>query len=175
MSEVFDAYYKWLGIPPEEQPPHYYRLLGLRPFEADPDVIASAADQRIAHLRSFQSGRYGFRSQEILNEVAAARVALLNVAKKAEYDRQLYQYLAVQQQQALAQQQAVSRQQVLAAQQAMQAGPPAIPPQEPAMVDGYRPLTAAVPPLVPPERCCWRFPRFPARAPWPVAAWQPRC
>ncbi len=23
----FDAYRKWLGIPPEEQPPHHYRLL----------------------------------------------------------------------------------------------------------------------------------------------------
>lgn len=139
MSEVFDAYYKWLGIPPEEQPPHYYRLLGLRPFEADPDVIASAADQRMAHLRSFQGGRHGPRSQEILNEVAAARVALLNAAKKTEYDRKLYQYLALRQQQVLAQQQALAAQQAAAA-------PAAPPPQPPAMVSGYQPLSAPAAP-----------------------------
>jgi hypothetical protein len=25
----FDPYRKWLGIPPKDQPPHYYRLLGI--------------------------------------------------------------------------------------------------------------------------------------------------
>ena len=29
MDEQFDPYHKWLGIPPEEQPPNYYRLLGV--------------------------------------------------------------------------------------------------------------------------------------------------
>src|SRR5688572_1794287 len=33
MTEPFDAYYTWLGIPPAEQPPHFYRLLGVQPFE----------------------------------------------------------------------------------------------------------------------------------------------
>ena len=47
MSENFDPYYKWLAIPPEEQPPHHYRLLGVQRFESDPDVIATAADQRM--------------------------------------------------------------------------------------------------------------------------------
>ena len=27
MSSAFDAYREWLNIPPEEQPPNYYRLL----------------------------------------------------------------------------------------------------------------------------------------------------
>src|SRR5687768_18381170 len=44
MVDVFDPYHKWLAIPPEEQPPHHYRLLGIKLFESDPDVIESAAD-----------------------------------------------------------------------------------------------------------------------------------
>ena len=54
MSEAFDPYYKWLGIPPADQPPHHYRLLAIELFEADSDVIAGAADQRMAHIRSFR-------------------------------------------------------------------------------------------------------------------------
>lgn len=34
LPENFDPYHKWLGIPPEEQPPHYYRLLGIKLFES---------------------------------------------------------------------------------------------------------------------------------------------
>ena len=76
----------WLGIPPDEQPPNHYRLLGIRLFEDHEDAIANAADQRMAHLRTFQTGPNGRLSQRLLNEVAAARVCLLNPAKKAEYD-----------------------------------------------------------------------------------------
>ena len=36
MNEAFDPYYKWLGIPREEQPPNHYRVLGIRVFEEDP-------------------------------------------------------------------------------------------------------------------------------------------
>ncbi|HVA48109.1 MAG TPA: hypothetical protein VNH11_17200 [Pirellulales bacterium] len=52
----FDPYHKWLGIPAWEQPPNHYRFLGLTNFESDPDAIESAADQRMAHVRTFQSG-----------------------------------------------------------------------------------------------------------------------
>ena len=89
MSENFDPYYKWLAIPPEEQPPHHYRLLGVQRFESDPDVIATAADQRMAHLRTFQTGKHGAFSQQLLNEIATARVCLLNPTRKAAYDEQL--------------------------------------------------------------------------------------
>jgi hypothetical protein len=89
MPDAFNAYYKWLAIPPEEQPAHYYRLLGVRAFESDPDVIASAADQRMAHVRTFQTGQHSALSQQLLNEIAAARVCLLNVARKAAYDQLL--------------------------------------------------------------------------------------
>ena len=89
MSESFDPYHKWLGIPPEEQPANHYRLLGIKPLEGDPDVIESAADQRMAHLRTHQTGKQGALSQALLNEVAVAKVCLLDRAKKAAYDEEL--------------------------------------------------------------------------------------
>jgi hypothetical protein len=85
----FDAYHKWLGIPPAEQPPHHYRLLGLALFESDPEVIAAAADRQMAHVKSFAAGRNGAASQALLNELARARVTLLNQRQKAEYDVRL--------------------------------------------------------------------------------------
>ena len=89
MQEEFNPYYKWLGIPPEYQPPNHYQLLGLRAFEDDPDVIANAADQRMSHVRTFQTGKHGPLSQKLLNEIAGARVVLLNPQKKTAYDSQL--------------------------------------------------------------------------------------
>ena len=94
MSDAFNPYHKWLGIPPEEQPASLYRLLGVAPFESDPDVIESAADQRMAHLRTFQTGRHSALSQKLLNEVAAAKVCLLKPEKKAAYDAALRQTMA---------------------------------------------------------------------------------
>lgn len=87
MTEPFDPYRKWLGIPPEDRPPHHYRLLGIEPFESDPDVIANAADGRMAQIKSFQIGKYSHLSQQILNEISAARLCLLNPEKKRQYDR----------------------------------------------------------------------------------------
>ena len=89
MAEAFDAYYVWLGIGPEEQPANHYRLLGIRLFEPNPEVIDSAADRQMAHLRTFQQGKNAALSQRLLNEVSAARVCLLNPATKAAYDAQL--------------------------------------------------------------------------------------
>ena len=89
MEQIFDPYYKWLGIPPEEQPPNHYRLLGIQLFESDPDVIQSASDQRMMHLRGYQTGKHSEWSQKLLNAVAAAKICLLNSAKKTEYDQRL--------------------------------------------------------------------------------------
>jgi len=93
MTSSFDAYHKWLGIPPEDQPAHHYRLLGVEPFESDPDVIVIAADGRMAQLKHFQTGKYSKLSQALLNEIAAAKVCLLNPEKREEYDDDLRQRL----------------------------------------------------------------------------------
>ena len=89
MSDTFNGYHVWLGIPPSEQPPSHYRLLGISVFESDMDVIDHAADRQMAHVRTFQSGRHGALSQQILNELAAARLCLLSPEKKTAYDEQL--------------------------------------------------------------------------------------
>jgi len=89
MSESFDPYLKWLGIPKKDQPPNHYRLLGIETFESDPEVVSNAADQRMAHLKNFATGKHSALSQKILNEIAAARVCLLNEAGKQQYDAQL--------------------------------------------------------------------------------------
>ncbi len=87
----FDPYHQWLGIPPDQQPPDHYRLLGIRQAEDDATVIENAADRQMAHLKTFQAGPRSADSQRLLNEVAAARICLLNVAKKNAYDQQLRQ------------------------------------------------------------------------------------
>ena len=84
--DPFDPYHKWLGIPPKDQPPNHYRLLGLELFESDADAIDAAADQRAYFVRQCASGRHVAASQRLLNEIAAARLCLLSVGAKAAYD-----------------------------------------------------------------------------------------
>ncbi|HVX60946.1 MAG TPA: family 16 glycoside hydrolase, partial [Pirellulales bacterium] len=85
----FDPYHKWLGIPAAEQPPNHYRLLAIALFENDQDVIETAADQRMALLRTFQGGPHSALSQKLLNEVSAARLCLLTPYEKQAYDTAL--------------------------------------------------------------------------------------
>ena len=89
MSDNFNPYHKWLGIPENQQPPDHYCLLGIERFEEDPEVIAHAADQRMGHIKSFQAGPHAHFSQIILNEVAIGRACLLNPVSKAAYDLEL--------------------------------------------------------------------------------------
>lgn len=97
MSEPFDPYRKWLGIPPKEQPAHHYRLLGIATFEDDPDVIENAAARQMAHVRTFQTSKqHGPVSQRILTELSAAKVCLLDRERKTEYDVQLRSRLAAE-------------------------------------------------------------------------------
>ncbi len=85
----FDPYHKWLGIAPSEQPANHYRLLGLRQFEDDPDVIENAADQRMAHLRSLQNSKHATHSQKLLSEIATARGVLLHPQQRDAYNAKL--------------------------------------------------------------------------------------
>jgi hypothetical protein len=90
----FDPYYKWLGIPASEQPAHFYRLLALATFEADGDVIEAAADRQMSYVKQLGAGPHSAASQKLLNELSAARVTLLDQAKKAAYDQELRARLA---------------------------------------------------------------------------------
>ncbi|MES2792938.1 MAG: hypothetical protein V4719_25215 [Planctomycetota bacterium] len=93
MSATFDPYYKWLGILPKDQPPHYYRLLGLEAFEDDLQVIEGAADRQLGYLRKHQSGEHAADCQKLLNEISRARLCLLRAESKAAYDAKLHQRL----------------------------------------------------------------------------------
>ena len=89
MDESFDPYLKWLGIRDSRRPPDHYRLLGLELFEEDLDVIATGADRQMAHVRRFQNGDHLQVSQQLLNELASARICLLQRDKRMAYDEQL--------------------------------------------------------------------------------------
>lgn len=94
MADCFDPYHKWLGIPPAEQPPNHYRLLGIGLFEADPDVIEQAADRQMAHVQTHKTGLHSAASQKLLNELSAAKLCLLGQAEKSRYDAALRARLA---------------------------------------------------------------------------------
>ncbi|MAQ89504.1 MAG: hypothetical protein CMM03_06575 [Rhodopirellula sp.] len=89
MSEPFDPYRIWLGIPADQQPPSHYQLLGVVEFESDPDVLENAADRQMAHVRTFQSGKHSEESQRILNEITQAKLCLLKPDKRAAYEAKL--------------------------------------------------------------------------------------
>jgi hypothetical protein len=93
MPDAFDAYHRWLGITPKDQPPHHYRLLGIDLFENDPEVIRDATERQMVHVRKYQLGKHSALSQKILNELATAKSCLLDPVKKACYDDSLRQKL----------------------------------------------------------------------------------
>ena len=97
---AFDPYHKWLGIPTAEQPPNHYRLLVLPLFESDPDVIEAAVERQTIFLRMLQIGPQAELAERVLNEVARARVTLLNVDQKLAYDAALRQQRTETEQQA---------------------------------------------------------------------------
>ncbi len=89
MAADFDAYYKWLAIPPAEQPPNHYRLLGLPLFEADQEVIAAAAVQRFNWVRKFETSAHADLAHELAREIKAAWKCLNKTEKKLAYDVKL--------------------------------------------------------------------------------------
>ncbi len=89
MTSAFDPYYVWLGIPPHEQPPNHYRLLGIACFEDDPEVIEQAAERQLAFLRQQRTTPYRDLAERLEKEVQAARRVLLDPNKKAAYDQSL--------------------------------------------------------------------------------------
>lgn len=83
-SADFNPYLKWLGI--RSDAPNHYQLLGIEAYESDADVIVAAADRQMAHVRRYQNGPYSAQSQALLNELAAAKICLLNGDQKLAYD-----------------------------------------------------------------------------------------
>jgi hypothetical protein len=88
-GRMFDPYHRWLGIAKEEQPPTYYRLLGINPSEEDPEVIEEAAIRQTTHVRTNQLGPHADHCTRLLNEIARARSTLLDPEKRRQYDATL--------------------------------------------------------------------------------------
>jgi len=85
----FDPYYNWLGISPKHQPPNHYRLLGIELFEENLDVIDRAANRQMSYLHDLGAGEHQNLAQQLLNELSAARVCLLNPESRVQYDAEL--------------------------------------------------------------------------------------
>ncbi len=100
MSNEFDYYHQLLGIPPSEQPPNHYRLLGVTVFEAESSVINHAAARQMRYVREIASSNFAEISQQLLNELSTAKLCLLDPAKKQDYDNRLRDRLQQRQQQA---------------------------------------------------------------------------
>lgn len=87
-----DLYTLWLGIGPGPRPPDHYALLGLERFCQDIEAIESATRARLTRLDEF--AMHPDRDtrdavQDMMNEVARARVCLVNPAKRGAYDQRL--------------------------------------------------------------------------------------
>jgi len=95
-TKTVDPYYEWLGIPPKDQPPNHYRLLGLELFEANRNVIDAAANRQMSFIKEYQAGADSALSQTLLNQLSAARICLLSPATKTAYDEQLRAKLQAQ-------------------------------------------------------------------------------
>src|SRR5262245_20221502 len=89
MTEPLNAYKAWLDIPPEEQPPHHYQLLGVRVFETDLQAIESAARQVSRVLSAHRGGEHHEIADRLLQEVRDAQDCLLDPECKPRYDRAL--------------------------------------------------------------------------------------
>ena len=85
LDRAFDPYERWLGIPSSEQPPNHYRLLNIPLFENDSALISNAVLERIQIVRAYQLTE-GAVCNKLLNELARARICLLNAERKEEYD-----------------------------------------------------------------------------------------
>ena len=79
----------WLGIPPGEQPPHYYRLLGLKLFTSDRGKIDAAAEKTINRVRKLAGENHKAVAAKLIGMIDTARSCLLNAEYKSAYDNQL--------------------------------------------------------------------------------------
>ena len=92
MADV-NVYTDWLKIPeadvPPEGPPDHYALLRLPKFEDNPEKVRSSYGKLNKHVRGYAAGAYAQQSQELLNELAKAMLALTDEDRKRDYDASL--------------------------------------------------------------------------------------
>ncbi len=89
MSSEFDPYRELLDIKSPERPPNHYELLGIDLFEGNRVKIDNAAGERMSRLQELANSKHMDASQQLLNEVSAARRCLLDETKKNAYDEDI--------------------------------------------------------------------------------------
>lgn len=89
MGKALNPYQAWLDIPPTEQPPDHYRLLGVRRFETDPQIIKRAAEMRIAFVRQKAAGSNQEIAKWLIAQIAAAHACLTVPGPREAYDQAL--------------------------------------------------------------------------------------
>ena len=89
MADTFDPYSEWLGIEGGRRPPDHYRLLGLKQFESDPELIARAADAALAQVRRVRPGAHLAEWSHLLDRINLTKTCLLDPATRKAYDERL--------------------------------------------------------------------------------------
>ena len=93
-----DFYTQWLDVPPGKRPPDYYALLGVQRFCRDLDAVERAARAQLRRLDGYAlHPDWDTRNavQDMMNEVARARMCLVYPDKRAAYDEDLAKKLGV--------------------------------------------------------------------------------
>ena len=89
MSDDFNPYRKWLGIPKNRMPANHYDLLGVSLDEEDPEVIQSAAEQRRSFVEQQRGLGHDKAVKEILYQLDEAEMTLLDFKLRRDYDKRL--------------------------------------------------------------------------------------
>lgn len=86
---ALDVYKDWLGIPDGPRPPDHYQLLRVVQFEDEIDKINRNYKKLNGHVRKYATGQYMVQSQDLLNELAKAKLCLTDPLRKRDYDESL--------------------------------------------------------------------------------------
>ncbi len=89
MNDRLDVYQQWLGIPPEEQPPDFYRLLGLARWESDAQLVSAAAQRRLAKVKQKATRQHLAVAQKLVRQIVRARATLMDARLRSEYNQRL--------------------------------------------------------------------------------------
>lgn len=87
MSNDFNPYHKWLGIPEKKCPPTYYELLGISLDEEDKEVIKIAAQRQKTHVEQFLASDHSNLVKQLIYQIDEAEFTILSPELRREYDR----------------------------------------------------------------------------------------
>ncbi len=93
-----DAYVRFLDLPPGPRPPHHYALLELELFCSQPERIENAVQKLFRRIKPYEYNadrKTREQIQDVMNQIATARVVLMDARAKDAYDRDLAERLGL--------------------------------------------------------------------------------